>query len=66
MSEEVKVPFFNSMVTVSLAHFMRNLDLGGVKDQQELVGIPSLEGMELSFDIAVRRDEWEPTSQASC
>lgn len=26
MSKELILPFFNSMVTVSLAHFMRNLD----------------------------------------
>ena len=26
MSKESIIPFFNSMVTVSLAHFMRNLD----------------------------------------
>lgn len=44
-SEEVKVPFFSSMVTVSLAHFMRNLDLGGATGQPEAVGKRALRSL---------------------
>lgn len=32
------------MVTVSLAHFIRNLDLGDVKGQPEVVGTRALRG----------------------
>lgn len=41
MWEKLKVPFLSSMVTVSLAHFIRNLYLRGVKGQPEMDGSES-------------------------
>lgn len=65
MSKEVRIPFFSSMVTVSLAHFMRNLDLVVVHGQLAGIEKQALRGWSSALTSLYEEMGWNLTSRAS-
>lgn len=64
-SKEVRIPFFSSMVTVSLAHFMRNLDLVVVHGQLAGIEKQALRGWSSALTSLYEEMGWNLTSRAS-